>query len=291
MPVRPLPAALLVAALAGGCRGSASTDEGPTPGPTSPSAAAPSLSVSPSPAPVSKHGGAEITHRGMSYAWAERGCETTRDRAGKVVGLLLTFQDPAEQALPFRPGVGESRSFVQIRVRGWTGPGAYPSERLSVRLHATGAPYVTGFGAAGQSLVMDDEGHAGTYESGTTTVEFTCDPSDDTSTDPGEPIPATPAAGTAYVVRAEGAVFAFDDVSCSTSGMRTTVTAGEFPHYLRVVAGGGAPRVQVVLHGVVIPFSAGAAKVEVVGGSGSFRAAPSGAHAGADAVRGAFTCG
>lgn len=283
-------AALLVSTACGGgdVTGPAAT-RSPTAAGSTPATAAPSVTVS----PVSRHGSAKVTFGGKSYNWPERACETTRGTDGQVVGWQATFQDIDEQQREYRTGITDSRWYVQIRLRGYTGAGTYPSERVSLRLGGSGSSPAlqTGFGVPGQRVVLRDGGRAGRFEYRDVTVEFACDPADDTSTEAGQAVEATPGAGEAYVVRPEGAVFRFEGVRCARRGTETEVYAGRFPHFFRLLTGGsGSGRALFAVHGVVVPF----AEVRVEGdpaGSGTFRYSPSGPNATTDVTRGAFTCG
>lgn len=302
--MRLLVPALLTLALAAGCGGGGGTEgtgQTGSPAATSPAATTPVAGPSESPSTVSKHGSAQVTYRGTTTAWVERGCETTRGMDGEVVGWMATFQDPVEVDRRYQTGITDSKSYVTIRVRGgYAGNGSYASERVSFRLGVgNGAPLATGFGTPGQQLTLREGGKAGTYRSKDATVEFTCDPADDTSTDAGPVVPATPAAGTAYVVRPEGAVFTYDRVRCAKERSDLSVTAGTFPHFFRLLTGAeagdpGAGRVLFAVQGVVIPFSETNTRVEVAGDpvtSGTFRYSPSGPNATTDVTRAAFACG
>ena len=288
--MRRLAAVLLVLTACGG--GDVTSPEiagSPTPTVSTPDAPAPSVTVS----PVARHGSAKVTFGGKAFAWPERACETTRGTDGAVVGWMATFQDIEEQQRQYRTGITDSRLYVQIRLRGYTGAGTYPSERVSVRLGELGATPAlqTGFGVPGQRLVLRDGGRSGRYEHRDLTVEFDCDPADDTSTEGGQAVGATPSPGEAYVVRPEGAVFRFDGVRCAKRGADTEVYAGAFPHFFRLLAGGsGGGRVLFAVHGVVVPF----AEVRVEGDpgtSGTFRYSPSGPNATTGVTRAAFACG
>lgn len=291
-----LAALLLVATACGGGGSPVATDSPAPAGSTAPGTEAPAESV----APLGRHGSAVVTYGGTAAAWPERACETTRGRDGEVVGWLATFQDAEEQSGEFRVGRTESRYYVQIRVRRYTGAGTYPSEQVSVRYVAGGGPELaTGFGLPGQSLTLTDGGREGTYRSKDLTVRIDCDPADDTSTDPGQGLSATPAPGTAYVVRPEGAVFRFAGVRCGKAGADTVVTAGTYPHFFRVVTGtkpgaSGGGRVLLGIHGVIIPFDDPNTRVALTGSpvrSGTFRYSPSGAASETDVTEGAFACG
>ena len=294
-------AVVALAACGGGGAG-----QGVSPAPSTPATtrvSTPPVTQAPSetPSPVGKHGSARVKHDSVEQAWAERACETTRDLDGKVVGWMATFQDAEEQSRQYRIGITDSRRYVQIRLRGYTGAGTYPSERVSVRFadNASTPSYQTGFGTLGQTLVLRDGGRAGTYRSRTLTVDFTCDPADDTSTKPGAAVAEDPAPGQAYVVRPEGAAFVFQGVRCTRSGPDTSITAGTFPHFFRVLtraepgaeAGG---RVLFGVHGIVIQFGDTGTRVRVEGDpvtAGTFRYSPSGPNATTDLTRGAFACG
>ncbi|HVF06183.1 MAG TPA: hypothetical protein VNA20_15180 [Frankiaceae bacterium] len=291
-----LAALLLVATACGGGGGPVATNSPAPTAPTTPGTEAPSEV----PSATAKHGSAVVTYQGVAAAWPERGCETTRGRTGEVVGWLATFQDADDQARNFRVGVTESRHYVQIRVRRYTGAGKYPSEQVSVRyVGAEGPAVASGFGLPGQSLTLTDGGHRGEYKSKSMTVRIECDPADDTSTDPGQALSETPAPGTAYVVRPEGAVLRFEGVRCGKAGADTQVTAGRYPHFFRVstrtkpgASGGG--RVLLGVHGVVIPFDDPNTRIALTGSpvrSGTFRYSPSGASSDTDVTEGAFACG
>ena len=274
---RVLLALLLLAAP--GCSGDAGPPAARTPGPavTTSAPATPSATVAP------LRGAATVTYGGRTARWPERGCETTRGFDGRVVGWLATFQDAAEQARGYRPGGAEPRGYVQLALTGYTGAGTYTavSARIAGR---TGVPVVTGPATRGQSLVLRAGGRSGTYRHGATVVELTCDPGDDTSTRQGAAVPRDAVAGTAYVERPGGAVFAFRAIECAHEGDEDVVTAGAYPRLLRVSAArsSDAARVLFAVHGVVLRFET-ATTAAVALESGTFRS-------GIDGTRGAWTC-
>jgi hypothetical protein len=294
---RTLAAAVLLLATACGGGGDRVTQGDGTPSarPASSSPAMEPVSPTPSPTTVRKHGSAKVRLRGQTYTWAERGCETTYGLDGRPAGYLATFQDVDEQAEPYVVGVTGSRSYVQLRVRGgYAGDGTYPAARLALRVgDARGEAAVAhGFGAAGQRLVLRDGGKKGTYTGGGVSLEFTCDPADETAATPRDPVAEEPAPGTAYVVRPEGA-FAFDGVRCGRQGGDVSVVAGSFPRFFRVLTdspSGGGARVLLALHGVVTALDPGDTRAALTGDpvrSGTFTYDP---LRPASATRGAFTC-
>lgn len=147
--------------------------------------------------------------------------------------------------------------------------------------------------------MLRDGGRTGTYKSKDITVELECDPADDVSTKPGQAVPETPGAGTAWVERPEGAVFRFDTVRCSKQMADTQVLAGTFPHFFRLLTGTdegeeGGGRMLFGVHGIVVPLFDPNTKVRVEGDpvrAGTFRYSPSGPNATTDVTRAAFACG
>lgn len=280
------------AACTGGGEPSAVT---PTSGPprAAPLSSQPPAPPAPGESPVSKHGSAHVTYRGQQYTWGERGCGTTRRLDGRAAGFLATFQDTAEQQRRYVVGTTGSVRFVQLRLRGgYTGDGTYTGDRLSVRLvgAATGSGVTAGFGTRGQTLVLRDGGREGTYRGQGLVVEFTCDPTDDTSTEPTAALAAKPEKGSGYVVFGDGSAFRYEPVVCHRGAGATSIMVGEFPHFVRIdsarATGSVSVPVLLGLHGIGDRL---AARVTLSGDpvtSVTFRHAAGGAGV----TRGVFTC-